>query len=138
MNSENELATLPRDLFVEVWEVADGERFPILKKYQVALALSGRRPLDRGAGTYQDAESLVKLRDCLVHHKPEWDDEGGKHQNLENRLHGKFTLSPYAAEGSLWFPHVCLGAGCAEWAVGAARRFSDEVCAGLGISKRTE
>jgi hypothetical protein len=116
------------------WEQV--ETFPILKKYQLALLLAGKDPLDRGASPYQDGESLVKLRDCLIHYKPEWDDETRQHQKLENRLKKRFDLNPYAAKGSLWFPHQCLGAGCAEWAVATTRAFSDEFCAQLAIPRR--
>jgi hypothetical protein len=122
-------------LFTQFWN--DVEKYPILRKYQIALALSGKSSFSTGAPLYQDAESMVKLRDCLVHYKPEWDDEQGTHQKLESRLKGKFNLNKYSFPNALWFPHQCLGAGCAEWAVATARHLSDDFCKELGIPMRS-
>jgi len=130
------LPPLPSERFQELWEIADGEKFPILKKYQVALTLADKQCFVKGTQPYQDADSLIKLRDSLVHYKPEWEDEAGQHQKLESRLHGKFALNPYFPTATLWFPHRCLGAGCAQWSVAAARAFSDEFCDRLGIPRR--
>jgi hypothetical protein len=121
-------------LCTQLWE--DAERFPILHKYQVALTLAGKNRFDPGSPLYQDAENLVKLRDCLVHYKPEWDDESGRHQKLENRLKSKFPLNKYVAQGALWFPHQCLSAGCAFWSVATVRDFSNEFCSRLVIPQR--
>lgn len=123
------------DLFAQFWE--DVETYPILNKYQVALALAGKSRFDPGGSPYQEAESLVKLRDCLVHYKPEWDDERGRHQKLESRLKGKFPLNPLVAKAALWFPHRCLSAGCAAWSAETARKFSDEFCSRLAIPLRS-
>lgn len=122
-------------LFGQFW--VNVEKYPILQKYQIALLLAGKERFNPGVPPYQDAESLIKLRDALVHYKPEWDNEAGQHQKLENRLRGKFDLNPYPETGSLWFPHQCLGAGCAQWSVVTARDFSDEFCNRMGIAKRT-
>ncbi|HEY5027350.1 MAG TPA: hypothetical protein VIK39_02995 [Candidatus Angelobacter sp.] len=121
-------------LFTQFWE--DVEKFPLLHKYQVALTLAGKNRFDPGSPQYQDTESLVKLRDCLVHYRPEWDDESGRHQKLENRLKGKFGLNKYVAESALWFPHQCLSDACAGWAVATARNFSNEFCKELAIPQR--
>src|SRR5262249_45431182 len=99
--------------------------------------LFDKDPFKPGEDPYQSANNVIKLRDALVHYKPEWDDESGQHQNLENRLRAKFALNPYAPTGSLWFPHQCLGAGCANWAVAKTRSFSDEFCVRLAIPRRS-
>jgi hypothetical protein len=36
----------------------------------------------------------------------------------------------------VWFPHKCLGAGCAEWAVESAIHFSHQFVSILGIRER--
>lgn len=122
-------------IFDEFWE--EVKWYPILRKYQIALLLVRKERFDCGKSPFQEAESLVKLRDSLVHYKPEWDDEAGQHQKLESRLKAKFNLNPFAADGNLWFPHRCLGAGCADWSVKVASSFSDDFCDRLGIPKRT-
>jgi hypothetical protein len=112
------------------------ERNALLDKYQVALTLADKPRLDRGDAEYQHATSVVKLRDALVHYKPEWDDEAEVHAQLEKRLQSKFSGNPFAPPGSLWFPHVCLGSGCAKWCVKVVTDFSGEFCRSLSIPAR--
>jgi hypothetical protein len=120
-------------LMVALW--AETERLPILEKYQRALLFCGRPSFARGQAPFQDADSLVKLRDNLVHYKPEWNDEEGRHQSMMLRLKDKFPLNP-TAEGDLWFPHQCLSAGCASWATQVAAAFLNDFCVRLGVPSR--
>ena len=122
-------------LLARFW--TENERSPILDKYQDMLLLAGKDRFLPGVPPYQPVNDVVKLRDALVHYKPEWQDEAGQSQNLEKRLHRKFPLNPYASSGSLWFPHQCLGAGCAQWAVDTTRNFSDSFCDRLTIPRRS-
>src|SRR5688572_29145420 len=55
----------------------------LLDKYDLALLLKGKNKLDRGAKFVQHAEDLVRLRNALVHFKPESSDEDGLHKKLE-------------------------------------------------------
>jgi hypothetical protein len=123
------------ELFAQFW--LDVEKSSILNKYQVALALATKPRFDKGGRIYQEAETIVQLRNCLVHYQPEWDDELGRHQKLESRLSGKFDLNPYVDNSSLWFPHQCLSAACAEWCVRAVLQFADEFSNQLQIPSRT-
>ena len=122
-------------LLRELWENVEG--FPILRKYQIVLTALRKSPFETDRLPYQDADSLIRLRNSLVHYKPEWDDERGNHQKLEDRLKGKFAVSPYGIGMHLWFPHQCLGSGCADWAVATARTFSEEFCTRLAVPIRT-
>lgn len=121
-------------LLAQFWP--DIERYPILHKYRTALLIVGAKKLDKGGPPYQDTESLIKLRDALVHYKPEWDDELDVHGSLERRLSGKFIENRLAPSGSLWFPHKCLGSGCAQWAVDTAMIFMSEFCRRAQIPER--
>ncbi|MGD9676192.1 MAG: hypothetical protein AB7V19_05870 [Candidatus Bipolaricaulia bacterium] len=121
-------------LLAEWWE--EMEPRPLLLKYQHALLLVGRGAFPRGENPYQDTDSLVRLRNALTHYKPEWDDSLDVHADLQARLTGKFDLNPLATGSHLWFPHQCLGSGCAKWAVVTAEAVVTEFCARLGISKR--
>ena len=114
------------------------ERAPTLQKYQVALTAAGKQPLRRGEQLYQDVESLVKVRNAIVHYRAEWDNEAGDHRALEHRLNGKFRLNGLVSPNTLWFPHRCLGVGCASWGVDAATNFSQEFCHRLSIPQRHE
>ena len=137
IDGDQKFSHLPTERFEKVWEGEDGGKFPILNKYQKALDMAGKKCFDKGDQPYQDADSLIKLRDVLMHYKPEWNDEGGNHQKLEQRLSKKFPLNRYFGQQYLWFPHQCLGAGCARWSVDTARDFSDEFCSRLGIDQRS-
>jgi hypothetical protein len=121
-------------LLSEFW--GELERKPILHKYQIALLVAGVQQFDKGQPPYRDADNLIKLRDSLIHYKPHWDDEPGQHRNLQERLGTKFPLNALAASGSVWFPHQCLGAGCAQWAIETSRAFMEQFCVRLNIPDR--
>jgi hypothetical protein len=117
-----------------VWEDVS-QKLAILPKYDLALALSDRPELDRGGLAYQDADTLVLLRNAIMHYKTGFrshpDPEPLK---VEQRLEKKFPVCTYYRNtpGPL-FPHRCLGAGCAVWAVTSAERFADAFHERLGI-----
>ena len=123
-NNRNTLRGLTEnaiEMLAEWWE--EVKLCPILLKYQTALLLTFKEKFDPGGQPYQDIDGLIYLRNALVHYKPEWDSELQVHKKLRNRLESKFELNPFAAENSLWFPHRCLGSGCAKWAVKVSKIF---------------
>lgn len=123
------LARLP-----EVWPAA--ERSPVLHRYQLALALADAERFDQAQPPYADAECLIQLRDALVHQQPDADDGRARRRRLERRLSERFAPNALARPGSPWFPHRCLGAGCADWAVHTAESFSDAFCQRMSIPSR--
>lgn len=123
------LARLP-----DVWPAA--ERSPILHRYQLALALADAERFDQARAPYCDAESLIQLRDALVHQQPDPDDGRARLRRLERRLKPRFAPNALAKPESPWFPHLCLGAGCADWAVQTAESFSDAFCQRMSIPAR--
>lgn len=112
----------PTELTDEFWKLFE-QKPSILPKYEWALLLKGKEPLDRGAPPYQNADNLISLRNELVHYKPEWSYEDRKHKKLESRLIGKFDLSPFLAEGDSFFPKRCMCYSCAIWSVKTALNF---------------
>ena len=128
---------LPADkvrLLAILWDQV--EPFPTLKKYQIALVACGQRPFDPGLEPYQSAQDLTRVRNALIHFKPEWDNDSGDHAKLEARLKNRFqeTQTWKRAKGARkWFPDRCLGAGCAEWACNTAKSLHDEFCKRLGL-----
>lgn len=119
----------------QVWKKVD--RPPILPKYQEALKAAGYAPLDEQKAPFVDANLLRLLRNALVHYKPELDtSEEGYHYELKIKLNGKFALSRWASEKNAWFPHQCLGAGCAAWAVDSAAQLIQEFSRRMGIPPR--
>jgi len=128
-----------REVLASVWDDLEGQaRSSILTKYQLALALTRRARFDTGANAFQDAENVVNLRNALVHYKPEWSNALKKHQTLANRLRGKFGQNPLLPrQGSIeFFPHRCLGYGCAKWAADSALRFYSEFTQRMGLPQR--
>jgi len=121
-------------LLAEWW--GEIESRPILLKYQHALLLLNRASFPKGENPYQDADSLVRLRNALTHYKPEWDNSPDVHADLQSRLTGRFALNSLSTKSHLWFPHQCLGSGCAKWAVSASEALVCEFCAKLGIPAR--
>ena len=107
----------------------------MLAKYDLVLALNNREGFQRGGKVYQDADALVDLRNAVVHYRT-----GVRHHpdpaplKIEKRLAGKFPPSQFCDQSVEFFPHRCLGAGCAVWAVKAARTFADEFHAKLGAN----
>jgi hypothetical protein len=112
------------------------ERDSPLNKCQVAMAACGIERFDRGAEPFQGSEALVRLRNALIHYRPEWDDELETHRKLEEGLSGRFDPNPLSQAGSLWFPHQCLGSGCAMWSIKQAEKFMGEFCVRLGVPSR--
>jgi hypothetical protein len=121
----------------ELWP--EIEQFSPLRKHQIVLVAMGYESMNKGQEPYRSADGLMRLRNALVHFKPEWDDELKEHQSLEKRLSKLFPVSALAgrAKGQMvWFPHKCLGAGCAEWAVESAIQFSHQFVSILGVRER--
>jgi hypothetical protein len=136
-NSLPGIATDQLDLMATLWEEVD--QFSILKKYDVALVSCRKDPLNKGAEPYQSARGLVDLRNALVHFKPEWAGELDRHSRLEEQLSNRFqpcALATRATGTMVWFPHKCLGAGCASWSIETVRKFVSEFCARMGIPDR--
>jgi hypothetical protein len=109
------------ELMSHVWE--DVEQITVLTKYQVTLTLAEVEPYPKGRNPYQAVYGLVRLRNALVHYRPEWDTEVEEHRKLEQILANRFKESRYSASDQTFFPHRCLGHGCAAWAIKTAVDF---------------
>jgi hypothetical protein len=99
------------------------EQSSILDKYQSFLRLRGFKVMDGGSEPFQSAAVLVRLRNSLVHFKPEWHDEQNHHARIGSNLLGKFELSPFFKASDVVFPERSMSAGCANWAVCTALSF---------------
>src|SRR5688572_1580636 len=117
-----------------LWPSADGA--PLMLRYQVALQSVDAERFNERRSTYKNVERLLELRDALVHHQPERHDERQRHQSLQRRLRTCFAPNTLLPARARWFPDMCLGAGCATWALRSAEAFSDEFCRRMGIPSR--
>jgi hypothetical protein len=90
------LPTRARERMAEWWHGTDeGKRSDILLNFQMLLLFSDQGPLNKGGQPYQDAALLIKLRNLLVHFRPESVSSDGD-KRLWRDLGGSFqpTLSP--------------------------------------------
>ena len=113
-----------QQLMDDVWSIT--ERGKILEKYGFALSLKDKGRFKKGTSFYQDAEDLIKLRNTLVHFKPEWSHEQGEHKKLMKRLKNKFELSPFFQNAESAFPNSIMGYSCAKWSVTTTLNFIEE------------
>lgn len=112
--------------------------YPVIKKYQIALLLSGKQELNSGLTPYQDVDLLIKLRNSLIHYEPDWESTGAdgtflQGKNISKKISGKFALNPLTGGKNPLFPDKCLGAGCAKWAVKVSIQFADEFFWNMGL-----
>lgn len=117
--------------------------YSILEKYEVALELNDKPPIDTGINPYQDVKLLIELRNALIHYEPETivsysGHEAPKLHKFEKRFTGKFDINPLTGVGNPFYPDKLLGSGCARWAVNAALAFTDDFFQKLGISATYE
>lgn len=115
---------------------SDIERAPVLHRYQVVLMVADAERFDERRAPFHDADSLMKLRDALVHFRPERPESRRRLRTLEQRLRNRFESNPLVPTGSSWFPDQCLSAGSAEWAVQAADDFTEDFCTRMSLPSR--
>ena len=117
-------------LLHSMWRLGT-DKAPVLRKYETALVLLGKLPLESDRNPSQDAGLLVKLRNDLVHYKPEWIAEERaavaavqKPDIWFSRLSERFASNPLAHPSMPYYPSGMLGHGCAAWSVQTALAFS--------------
>jgi hypothetical protein len=129
-----------KTILADMWKNDVVGKFSIIDKFQVVLAVNRKNLFDSAAPTYQAVDDLIKLRNALVHYKPEWieSSQGTQDQKtahkFEKHLRGKFPLNPLTSFGNPFYPDKCLSHGCAEWAVTSSLNFIDEFFSKLGYS----
>lgn len=114
------------------------EQKSILEKYQSVLSFRGVAEYAAGEPPYQDVDALIKLRNALVHFKPEWHDEQELHRKIEGRLKGRFEINPAIGENGVFFPQQCMSYGCTKWAVNIALEFMRDFSERSGLPYRFE
>src|SRR3546814_369824 len=140
-STERIAALQTKHLMGRLWEkgIPRTAAYPILDKYEIALELNDKSPIDSGTNPYQDVKLLVELRNALIHYEPETivghsGHEVPKLHKFQKRFAGKFDANPLTGAGNPFYPDKILGAGCAKWVVKAAVAFTDEFFQRLRIS----
>lgn len=98
------------------------EREPILKKYDMALALRSGEVLDRGKVPVQDVKILIDLRNAVAHFRPEWFGKDGDHEKLAGQLRGRFQPSPFLPSEPL-FLRAWASGSFTSWALRSTTEF---------------
>lgn len=99
-------------LFAEMWRlgVPRTASYSILEKYEIAIALAERDPLDRGSIVYQDIKLLISMRNALIHYEPlSSTSTAESSQKWENKFRGKFPLNPLTGSKRLSFQKDAWG-----------------------------
>jgi hypothetical protein len=137
VSGDGRLASLQAEAITAMaatWRGTDqGLKLTALEKWQLLLIFSGRKPLDRGAAPYQDARLVTRLRNTILHFRPQTVAFDEVHR-LEGLLKCRFPENRLMAGSEHpWWPSHCLGHGCAEWAARSVVAFADRVCGELSI-----
>jgi len=116
-----------RELMAAFWFTTErGHRINTLDRYDVALRFAKKTILDRSRKPHQDVFALIKLRNHLMHYRPE---EVGVHleHKLADQLRYRFPSNALMeSSGNPDFPSKILGAGCANWAWRSVRSLVEE------------
>lgn len=116
--------------FKKIASSSDWRMKKTLEKYQIALDTLGVPVFDKGASPYQDAKTLMSLRNEIVHHVP-YETELLNNERVSKRPKLEVTLQTLIGECphqglKSFFPENCLHQACAVWASKTSQMFVDE------------
>ena len=111
-------------------ELLDNES--ILRKYSAALTFRCSARLDFGVQPVQNAEALIKLRNAVVHFRPEWFEEQDRHEKLSKILQHKFKTSPFLPNEPV-FPRAWASHDFSIWALKSTVAFLEYFFSQAGI-----
>lgn len=132
--SELGLADSSAEALGQKWRAKGKDRrWSLMNKFQDALKSSQLPPYDEAAVPFIDALTLVALRNATTEYAAKWQGSPVKDAEIEEKLRGRFAESRFAQPGHAFFPHRCLGAGCARWAASAASIFVADFRERMGL-----
>ena len=108
-----------------------------VERFNLILHVLRKPPFDRGGEPFQSAKLLTRLRNELVHYKSRWGAEM-ETSKLYPALEARIKPPPFAGAGTNFFPHRCLSADCAEWALRSTVDFLEAFYERLGVRSRFE
>ena len=114
-----------------------GNRGPALPvRAQKILHLLHKAPFGTADASYEPVDALRRLRNALVHYRPEWHAVGGRRgdDKITSYLAElSLPLHPFATPGHPFFPDRCLGYGLASWAWTTSLAFCDDFFTRVGV-----
>jgi hypothetical protein len=127
-------------LMADMWKrgIPRTATYQIIEKFQIALTLARKTLLNTGRTPFQDAQTLIIIRNALIHYEPMWisvEEEGQADKRiLSLQQKKKFALNPLiTGQSNPFFPDKCLSHGCARWAINASIQFVEEFSSKIGI-----
>jgi len=100
-----------------------------------AIDVADAPPLDRGGQVYGNARLVLRLRNAIIHFRPEDRSAEDELDKLQKGLRERGFADNALMEGSgnPWWPDKALGYGAAEWAHLSVQALSDHVSDAIGI-----
>lgn len=120
------------DVVAKLWELY--EKKPTVEKYDLALFLANKPALEKGGRPYQDIDVLIKLRNGLVHYRPEWSDEQVEHRKISVAISGKAIGSSFYPVETPLFPRAWASHKTLLWALNNSIEFVEKFESQMGIS----
>lgn len=109
------------EVMAKLWELF--EQKPTLEKFEFALLIKSAPDFDRGAAPYQDVAAIIRLRNGLIHFKPEWFSEQEEHARISALLKHRATLSPFFPATEPLFPRGWTSHATVKWVVRSVLTF---------------
>jgi hypothetical protein len=113
--------SVEKKLLETVW--AAFEQKTILERFDLVLILRAKPTLEKGAEPYQSVQALIRLRNALMHFKPEWDHQQIEHKKLSNHLRTYFGPNEHMRSDLGVFPRAWVSHGCTTWALNSVYDF---------------
>ncbi|MBD2505387.1 hypothetical protein [Anabaena azotica] len=141
----NQLDSDTKSKMKKLWTEEDISYERTLEKFHKVLSVAGKQALDKGSSPYQDINFLIKIRNVLMHYKPQMIIQSSDFEPIpitkkfnELNFHAlesanKFPQNPLFEEYSPYFPDRCLGYGCAQWAANSSVKFVKKFYNTLGV-----
>ena len=95
-----------------------------VRKFDLILALHKGKRIPHQDNVVQNIDVLIKLRNAIVHFRPESSSELDKHDKLSKHLNKRFDRSPFILDEPM-FPRAWASGKFAVWALESAINFLD-------------
>ena len=109
-----------------------------LRRFDLILHLLQRPALVKGHEPYQSAALVVRLRNEITHYKSKWGQDMESSKLFGSLKALRHQPPPFMSPNVNFFPHQCLSADCAKWAVESTVAFLDAVYDKLEVASRFE
>ena len=125
--------TIPK-ILAELWNLDVVKKTRFLEKCRLVLDVANKEKFDTKSSLFRKVDLLIKLRNAMIHYKPEWDTDLKKHKNVGDALKKcGFNTNPFSHDNNAFFPEKCLGHGCAEWSVKSTIEFIEDFYRRMGF-----